>query len=141
MKDTIEHVGMVESVDGMHIKVRIIQTSACATCVAKGHCNASESKEKIIDVFTSESSNYKPGETVKLFGSTSMGMQAVLWAFGVPFLVMLVLLVVCQYVFGLNDLYSGLCALLGLVPYYVILYVLRDKFANKFSFKIKPIIN
>lgn len=141
MKDTIEHLGVVESIDGMHISVRIVQTSACATCVAKSHCNASESKEKIIDVYTAESASFKLGDTVKLFGSTTMGMQAVLWAFGVPFLVILVVLVVCQAVFALNDLYAGLFALAGLVPYYGILYLLRDKFANKFSFKIKPIIN
>ena len=51
MSDLIKHQGIVEKVDGMHVKVRIVQTSACSSCSAKGLCNASESKEKLIDVY------------------------------------------------------------------------------------------
>ena len=51
MADIIKHRGIVEKVDGAHITVRIVQTSACAACSAKGLCNASESKEKQIDVY------------------------------------------------------------------------------------------
>ena len=50
-KDTIRHSGIVDSVSGDCIKVRILQTSACASCKVAGYCNASESKEKIVDVF------------------------------------------------------------------------------------------
>ena len=83
MADIIKHRGIVEKVDGMHITVRIVQTSACAACSAKGLCNASESKEKQIDVYEVNPS-YQIGEEVVLCGTTSMGMRAVLLAFGVP---------------------------------------------------------
>ena len=49
MSDIIEHQGTVESIVGSHIRVRIVQTSACATCAAHKFCNSSESKEKMID--------------------------------------------------------------------------------------------
>ena len=51
MADIIKHRGIVEKVEGSHVVVRIVQTSACAACSAKGLCNASESKEKQIDVY------------------------------------------------------------------------------------------
>ena len=89
MSDSIQHQGTVESIDGMHVRVRIVQTSACATCAAHKLCNSSESKEKIVDIYTKESVNYIVGQTVNVYGTTSMGMRAVLWAFGVPFVVLL----------------------------------------------------
>ena len=141
MKDTIEHLGEIISIDGTHIRVRIIQTSACSSCVAKAHCNASESKEKLIDVYEAESASFQVGQTVKLVGSTSMGMKAVMWSFGVPFLVLFVVLIACTELLSLSELNAGLLALASLVPYYGVLFLLRDKFAKKFSFLIKPVIN
>lgn len=139
--DTIEHLGEILSIDGRHIRVRIIQTSACSGCVAKAHCNATESKEKIIDVYDSGSQTYKIGETVNLIGSTSMGMKAVMWSFGVPFVVLFIVLLFCEFILGLSELNSGLWALISLIPYFGVLYLLRDKFAKKFSFLIKPVNN
>ena len=91
MADIIKHRGIVEKVDGTHITVRIVQTSACAACSAKGLCNASESKEKQIDVYEVNPS-YQIGEEVVLCGTTSMGMRAVLLAFGVPLLIVMIAL-------------------------------------------------
>ena len=51
MADIIKHRGIVEKVTDSHVIVRIVQTSACSACSAKGLCNASESKEKLIDVY------------------------------------------------------------------------------------------
>ena len=65
MADIIKHRGVVEKVEGAHVTVRIIQTSACAACSAKGLCNASESKEKQIDVYETNPS-YQIGEEVVL---------------------------------------------------------------------------
>ena len=50
MKTVINHKGTIEKIDGNHITVRIMQASGCAACGMADHCNASESKEKRIDV-------------------------------------------------------------------------------------------
>ena len=42
----IEHEGIIEHIDGNHIKVRILQQSACSACHAKGYCTAADSSEK-----------------------------------------------------------------------------------------------
>ena len=96
MTDIIKHRGIVENIEGSHVRVRIVQTSACSACSVKGHCNASESKEKLIDVFDMKASSYRIGEEVMIYGTTSMGMQAVLLAFGIPFLVLLITLFISR---------------------------------------------
>ena len=61
MANIIKHKGTVENIDGSLYRVRIQQTSACASCSAKGYCSSSDSKEKIIEVYDS-SNSYKVGE-------------------------------------------------------------------------------
>lgn len=46
MADIIKHQGIVENINGSHVMVRIVQTSACAACSAKGHCASADTKEK-----------------------------------------------------------------------------------------------
>ena len=75
MADTIRHQGIVENINGTHLQVRIVQTSACASCSIKGHCSSADTKEKLIDVID-ESSSYQPGDRVWVVGELSMGVMA-----------------------------------------------------------------
>ena len=136
MADIIKHQGVVERVDGSHITVRIVQTSACSACSAKGLCNASESKEKLIDVYDSEIS-CKIGEEVVVCGTTSMGMRAVFLAFGLPLLILIVALFVAMRATGDDALLSAMIALGVIVPYYLIIYMCKDKLNKAFSFTIE----
>ena len=136
MADIIKHRGIVEKVEGMHVTVRIVQTSACAACSAKGLCNASESKEKQIDVYEANPS-YQIGEEVMVCGTTSMGMQAVLLAFGVPLLILVLALGVSMKLTGEDALLSSGIALLSVVPYYTAIYFCKDKLNRTFSFTIE----
>ena len=136
MADIIKHRGIVEKVQGSHVTVRIVQTSACSACSAKGLCNASESKEKQIDVYEAGAS-YRIGEEVVLIGSTSMGMKAVMFAFGIPLLLIFLAIFVAMKVIGLDELVSSLVVLIAVIPYYIILYLKRDKFNKTFSFTIE----
>ena len=136
MADIIKHRGIVEKVEGSHVVVRIVQTSACAACSAKGLCNASESKEKQIDVYEMNAT-YQVGEEVVLIGTTSMGMRAVALAFGGPVLLLLLALFVTMRVTDGDALVSSLIALLAVVPYYLVIYFMKDKFNKTFSFTIE----
>ena len=136
MADIIKHRGIVEKVEGSHVVVRIVQTSACAACSAKGLCNASESKEKQIDVYEVNAS-YLIGEEVVLCGTTSMGMRAVFLAFGIPMLLLLVALFVTMRVTDGDALVSSLVALFAVVPYYLVIYFMKDKLNKTFSFTIE----
>ena len=136
MADIIKHRGIVEKIDGSHVVVRIVQTSACSACSAKGLCNASESKEKQIDVYEVNPS-YRIGEEVVLCGSTSMGMRAVFLAFGIPVFLLLVALFVTMRITDGDALLSAVVALLAVVPYYLVIYIMKDKLNKTFSFVIE----
>lgn len=136
MADIIKHRGRVERVDGSHVVVRIIQTSACSACSIKGHCNASESKEKLIDVYEADAS-YQVGEEVVLCGTTSMGMRAVFLAFGIPLLLLLFALFVSMKLSGGDALVSSLVTLVAVVPYYIFIFFMKDKLNKTFSFTIE----
>ena len=136
MADIIKHRGRVESVNGSHIVVRIIQTSACSACSIKGHCNASESKEKLIDVYEVDAS-YQLGEEVVVCGTTSMGMRAVFLAFGIPLLHIFLAVFIAMKVTEGNELLSSLIALAAVTPYFIAIYFIKDKLNKTFSFTIE----
>ena len=136
MADIIKHRGVVEKIEGTHVVVRIVQTSACSACSAKGLCNASESKEKQIDVYGVQAS-YRIGEEVVVCGTTSMGMRAVLLAFGVPLLILLLALFVTMRITDGDALLSAFVALLAVMLYYLLVYFMKDKLDRTFSFTIE----
>lgn len=138
MTNIIKHRGVVESIQGTHVRVRILQTSACSACNAKGYCSSSESKEKIVDIYHVVHP-YEVGEEVMIYGTTSMGMQAVLIAFVLPFLILITVLFTVMSVTGDNELFSSMVALLALVPYYIVVYLFRNKLKKNFSFTLKPL--
>ena len=138
--NTIKHLGIVENIQGSHLSVRIVQTSACAACSVKGHCSSADSKDKIIDIIDTAAASYQVGENVMVVGETSMGMQAVALAFIIPFVLLIFTLFLFMALIE-NELYAALLSLAVLVPYYYILWLNKTRLKQKFSFTIKPIKN
>ena len=138
--NTIKHLGIVENIQGSHLSVRIVQTSACAACSAKGHCSSADSKDKIIDIIDTAASSYRVGEKVMVIGETSMGMMAVVLAFIIPFILLIFSLFLFMALME-NELYSALLSLAILIPYYFILWLNKTRLKQKFLFTIKPINN
>ena len=138
--NTIKHLGIVENIQGSHLSVRIVQTSACAACSVKGHCSSADSKDKIIDIIDTAAASYQVGENVMVVGETSMGMQAVALAFIIPFVLLIFTLFLFMALIE-NELYAALFSLAVLVPYYYILWLNKTRLKQKFSFTIKPINN
>lgn len=140
MTDKIKHLGIVESINGSYLKVRIVQTSACSACSIKGHCSAAESKEKLIDVYNKSGLACQVGSQVMISGATSLGMRAVMWAFVFPFVVLLVsLLSLC--ILREDEAVSSIASLCMLIPYYLILFFCREKFRRTFVFVLESINN
>ena len=137
MNRLVRHLGTVEKIDHHSVFVRIEQQSACSTCHAKAVCMAADKKEKIIEVFD-DSGLYSPNEQVEVIMSSSMGMQAVVIAFAIP-LVLVLLAVFLGVHFSGDEAIGGLIGLAILLPYYVILYGLRDKLKKKFIFTLNKL--
>ena len=136
MVDNISHSGVVESVEDGCVHVRIVVTSACAACKVAGYCNAAESKEKVVDVYTSKSEAYAVGQAVTVSASRQVATHALLLAFGLPFVILVAVLVGVLLLTG-NELWAALGGLLALVPYYGILWLFRQKVRDRLAFQIE----
>ena len=135
MSTKISHSGIIESIDEGCVHVRIVQTSACAACKVAGYCNAAEKKEKIVDVYRPAGS-LKVGDAVTVSASTQIATQALLLGFAFPFVVLVVVLVVVLWLTG-SEATAGLSALGALLPYYGVLYLLRNTLRDRFAFDIE----
>jgi len=132
----VRHTGIVEQIGEGSVKVRIVQTSACSECRAKGHCGAAESKEKVVEVYGADVSRLTVGQTVDVVAEQGVAMRAVRLAFAWPFLLMVVVLFAVHAATG-NDVAACLAALGALVPYYLIIYYARAKLREKLVFRIE----
>jgi len=132
----ISHSGIVESVSEGCVRVRILQTSACAACKVAGYCHAAESKEKIVEVCCCNTAAYTTGQKVVVSTSGSVARRALLLGFGVPFLVLVGVLVIVLKITG-NEAVSALCGLAALIPYYIILYLCRDRIRRQLTFYLE----
>ncbi|MDH6311395.1 positive regulator of sigma E activity [Parabacteroides sp. PFB2-10] len=135
MDNTIRHNGIIERREGDIFYVRILQQSACAGCHARGMCGASESKEKVIEV-TDRTGQFQVDDEVAIIGQTSLGLQAVLLAFGIPVVLLILAVALCLQV-GIDETTSGLAGILFLIPYYIILYFMRAKLKRHFVFTLE----
>lgn len=134
--DEFRHEGFVESVDGNTVRVRILQASACSGCQVKSLCKVSESKEKLIDVECSDASRFSVAQKVNVVGTTGQGMRAVMLAFTVPLVLLLAVVIGCSAL-GLSDGTAAVCALAVLVPYYILLFLMRGRLNRRFQFRIE----
>lgn len=138
MRETIEHQGVVESVEGEHVRVNILQVSACSGCKARALCSTSESKEKIIDVYEQDAvQKYRPGDEVKVCGTLSMGKKAVRLAFGFPLVLTIVWMLMAMVLLNLNELIAVSVLAALLTVYFYTLYINRDRLAKQFAFWIE----
>lgn len=137
MNNKISHSGVVERIEGGCVHVRILQTSACAACKVASHCNAAESKEKVVDVYCgSAASRYSVGQTVLVSASRQVANTALLMGFGLPFVVMVAVLAAVLAITGAEGP-AALSGLGALIPYYGVLYLFRDRLRDKLAFAIE----
>ncbi len=136
-EDYIRHQGKIEKVEKHKVYVRIEQKAACSDCHAKFVCLASDKKDKIIEV-NDNSGCYSPQEDVIISARSSMGLFAVVIAFAIPLILVIISIVAGMNTTG-NEGIGGLAGLSVLVPYYFILYLFRDKLKKKFIFTLSKI--
>ncbi len=95
----------------------------------------SDSKEKEIEI-SNFKQNYQPGQEVTVIFQESQGFLALLFGYGLPFLLVFLTLVIAQNITG-NEAVAGLLSLVVLVPYYTTLYFFRHVFKKVFRFEVE----
>lgn len=133
-KQTIEHSGIVQSVNERSVDVRIVSHPACIGCAASNICDVSEAKEKIIN--TTTSIDVAVGEEVSVVMSQSQGFRALFLGYLLPFLIIMFILITLTAL-GVKELLAGIIAIGSLLPYYLVIYRQRARIDNSFSFSIK----
>lgn len=137
MSNKIKHNGVVDGVEEGCVRVRILQSSACSACKVAAHCNASETKEKIVEVQVADAVKYQQGDSVVVVADTIVGFRASLYGYLLPLILMVVALVAVLKTTQSEGL-AAVSALGILIPYYIGLYLLRNKLQNKLSFSLEP---
>ena len=137
MSKGIQHTGVIERIEHPQIYVRVVQQSACSECHAKSFCTSSDSKTTTIEI-EDHSGDFEINEQVLIGGQYAMGMQAVWLAFILP-LFLVVLFVASGTILFNNELWGGLTGLSILLPYFIIIYLMRDKLKKKFVFTLSKI--
>ncbi len=135
-KNEISHKGRIISVTPEVTVVEIVSTSACSACHAKGVCGVADSKIKEITVPTDPYSEHSPGDEVDVFLKKSMGMKAVWISYVIPLFILMILILSLSSV-TVHEVYTGLGAIAGVVLYYIVIYIFRDRLSRDFVFYIK----
>ncbi len=136
MNNKIKHSGVVDGVEESCVRVRILQSSACSACKVASHCNASETKEKLIEVSTAEAEKYHVGEHVRVVADAGVGFRASWYGYLLPLLLMVIALVTTLKMTSSEGV-AALFSLGILIPYYICLYMLRSKLKRSLSFFIE----
>ncbi|MBO5362352.1 MAG: SoxR reducing system RseC family protein [Paludibacteraceae bacterium] len=147
----IKHDGIIVALneDGTAL-VRIVQTSACASCKAKAMCASAESAEKEMTVVLLGDEQWAVGDEVEVMVQQKMGWKAVVLAYLLPFFVMLAVMFVGNGLLAMGDRATGLLgdeakreavlgtiALCAMALYYLVLGMFKDKLQKEFSFTAK----
>lgn len=133
---TIIHPGIIESISGDKVFIRILSQSACSSCHAKGACTIADVEEKIIEAELDPSRNRKPGEQVMVKMEESLGHKAVLMGYVLPLIVLVGSVILFLSLFKHEGL-AAVLSILMLVPYYFILYLFRKRLRKEFRFRIE----
>ena len=136
MENTIRHEGVIESVADGHVRVRIVQTAACAGCKVARHCNASEAKVKMVDVYHCDRRDLQVGQNVVVSTSGAAAGKALFLGFGLPLMLLLVVLTALLSL-HVGEGVAAVSTVAVLIPYYICIWFCRKHIATVISFKIE----
>ena len=131
----VSHEGTVIKVADGKVSVKIEVKSACSACHARSMCSVSELSEKVIEALSAESVSV--GDSVVVEMEEKFGLKAVFYVFFIPFVLMAsTLFVSANFV---SEALAALFSLLILVPYALLLMLLKPYFAKQFVFVCRKI--
>jgi sigma-E factor negative regulatory protein RseC len=131
----IEQKGTIEAIANNKITVRVDRASACGQCNIQGICNLTGPLERTIDV-KNNNLNFSVGDVVQIAITRTMGNKAILFGYLLPFILLIATLLFLTSL-SVAEWIAGLVSLAILAPYYLVLYLLKDKLSRTFTFTIR----
>ena len=135
-EETISHEGVVTKITDDELEIKILAQSACAACHAKSACGMGEQAEKILTVPRPKDQDFSLNQKVTVRMAIGQGNKAAVLAYLIPIILLLAVLFACLSL-GVNEGLAALISIVALVPYYIILYLKRDKLKKQFSYIIE----
>jgi positive regulator of sigma E activity len=120
----IETTGLVTSCHHDRVTIILSWATGCASC-HNSLCMLGESQSKYVEV-TAAGNSFFPGDKVVVRVKPASAYGAMLWLYGIPFLLVMVTL---MGMLGLSysESIAGVASLLVLVPYFLIFYSVRKR--------------
>ena len=136
MENNIQHEGIVQSVDGLKVTVKMTVSSACAGCHAKGICGAADTRDKVVVAQNMSGADFSIGETVTVQLQQTLAMKAVVLCYLVPFVVLFAAFCL-MYLVCTVEWVNVLVSLSLTALYYIILWFFRKKIEKNVTFVVK----
>lgn len=134
--EIVEHEAFVKEINADTIIVDVLSKSACVSCQLTGVCSISDIHEKSIEVERENGKNYEKGQKVNVYFSQTKSLKAVFLGYVLPFLLIFITLIISVQ-FTKNDGIAGLISLSTLIPYYIVLFLFKEKISKEYKFKLK----
>ena len=135
-ENLVKHEGIVSRVSKNSITVSLKGNLHCEACNAKSACGVSDSDSKEIEIHTPAES-LKVNESVQVFLKKGLGLKAVFWAYVFPFILLFAVLLIASTLYP--EWLAGLLAIGVLIPYYLLLYVLKNSFKSAFKVSVSKL--
>jgi sigma-E factor negative regulatory protein RseC len=135
-ENIVKHQGIVSKISSNSITVSLQGNLHCEACNAKSACGVSDSDSKEIEV-NAPAQSLKLNENVEVFLKKDLGLKAVFWAYVFPFVLLFSVLLIASSMYP--EWIAGLLAIGVLIPYYLLLYVLKNSFKNTFKVSVSKI--
>ena len=127
--------GVVVNVQSTTAEIQVVRSEACGSCTLRRVCAPGAEVTQIVTAHTPE--RLRPGMQVEISMEERWVVLGTVFAFVLPFLV------VVSVFFGIRpsvarEEYAGIGAIAALVPYYLLLYGARNRFARFVTFFARP---
>ena len=135
MEHKVSHEGIVTNIKGDDVEIKILSKSACVSCNIKTACNMSEMQEKIITIAAPKNKELSIGQEVKVSIALGQANKAVIFAYVIPSIILISMIFILNF-FKIDEGINALISIGTLVPYYLILFLFKDKIKRNFEYEI-----
>lgn len=131
----LQHKAQIIKISGQELTLSVPRQAACGNCPAAHLCGMKEKQKQIFSISVQNPSRYQTGDSVLISLNPRLGWLAVLFCYVLPLTLCLLTLILSQ-IFTKNEIFSGISAIIILIPYYFFLFLGKKYFKKKFTFKI-----
>ena len=132
----VHHIGTIKKLENTNATIVLNDALGCTSCALKSNCGQMDSSPKEFEVIVAQN-QYKTGDNVQLTMKQNLGLQAVLLAYIVPFVLMISVLIISgKY---MAEWLSGLLVIAFILLYFVLLKAMNPLIKKHFSIQISKV--